>query len=180
MSLVYTPSLPETLKDSNVLVDTCAIIEASKNEDLEKFFDTLKKDGCTFLTLPSVKDEFTCGAKDLEEFRGLSDFFDSQQIILMPKNEEKLLTKEGIYFNIALARSKVHNPSYVDRSLLFLPYIYQKTPEKVYIATSNHKDIPREFYDLIGFISYEKNGFRNIGIYSFNLENFNKIISNIH
>jgi|GEM_PF-3898634 len=179
MSLVYTPSLPETLKDSNVLVDTCAIIEASKNEELERFLDGLRENGCTFLTLPSIKDEFTCGAKNLEEFRELSDFFESQQIILMPKNEDKLLTNEGIHFNIALARSKVHNPSYVDRSLLLLPYIYQKSSEKVYVITSNHKDIPREFYDLTGFISYEKNGFRNIGIYNFNLEKFNKIISNV-
>lgn len=179
MGLICTPSIDEKIVGNNIVIDTCVIIESSKNVELDLFLNYMREKGSTFLSLPSVKDEFTCGANNLEEYRELSDYFDRQDILLLPKCEEKLLSDDGIKFNIALKRSKVRNPSYVDRSLLFIPYLYTNPVEKPYIMTSNHRDIPREFYDLAGFVSYEKDGFHSIGVYEFNEDKFNKAVGNL-
>lgn len=86
------------------------------------------------------------------------------------------MNEEGEHFSIAMRRSKVKNPSYVDRLLLFVPYMYKHSIEEMFVMTSNHKDVPREFYDRVGFIVWDNDAdFRQIGVYQLNLERFNKI-----
>ena len=137
------------------------------------------KNGCTLLAPSSVKDEYTCSANSMKSYEELSTFFDSLGIIPIEKIDGELSASEGVKFNIALRRSKVRDPSYVDRSLLFIPCIYKDSSEKIFVMTSNYKDVPREFYDLVGFISYDQEGFHNIGFYQFNYDNYQKIIERV-
>ena len=175
MALIFTPNLEIALRKCSILVDTCILIDASNDQEFAEYLSTLRKADCTFLSLPSVRNEFTCIAKNMKDYDKLSAFFEAQQIILLPKCEEKLLTEEGVKFGIMLQRSGANRPSYVDRSLLFVPYIYKDTPEQVYLMTSNHKDIPKDFYDLEGFITYKKSEFHTVGIYKFNSKKFYKM-----
>ena len=42
--------------------------------------------------------------------------------------------------------------------------------------TLNHKDVPRELYKRVGFISYDVGEFRNIGVYRFMADKFERMI----
>ena len=179
MSLICTPNLFNTLKNSNLLIDTCTIIDASKCDEVDNFLSKLSGQGCTFLSLPSVKEEFTRSANNLEDYNKLSDYIDSLQIIFLDSIERNRMNEDGAIFNIALNRCKKINPSYVDRALLATPYFYRDSSEDIYLITSNHKDIPEELYDRIEFISHDIGGFHNIGIYKFNFQNFEQMMSDV-
>ena len=52
------------------------------------------------------------------------------------------------------------------------PHLYRDSSEDILLMTSNHKDVPLEIFDRIGFISYDDKEFHNIGIYKFNADSF--------
>lgn len=174
--IIYTPNLVETLSNKNIIIDTCSIIEASKNDDFLNFLFQLGDKKCTFLSVKPVWNEFLAAADSGEEYKTLKEFLKKLDIAFLPNVEQKL-NEEGEYFSIAMRRSKVKNPSYVDRLLLFVPYMYKHSIEEMFVMTSNHKDVPREFYDRVGFIVWDNDAdFRQIGVYQLNLERFNKIL----
>ena len=174
MSLICTPNLQDILSDAILVVDTCVLIDASKNREVSLLLSGLEKAGCVFETPPAVLNEFTCNAKDRTEYKEMRQFFESLNIGLIHRIEDHFLDDAGPTFDMVIRRCKVNRPSYVDRLVLFVPYWYKA--QKMLVITSNHKDVPHEFYDLVGHISYEsKNEFRNIGVYSFNREKFDKI-----
>lgn len=179
MSLAYTPSILSKLRNANLLLDTCTIIDASNCDEINDFLEKLSALGCTFLSLPAVREEFTCSAKNLNDYGKLSSYINSLGIVFLNNAEKNLSVNDNATFNIALKRCKNIHPSYVDRMLMAVPYLYRYSSEEILLVTSNHKDIPRELFELKGFITYSDNIFHNIGIYKFNVIAFDKIISNI-
>ena len=175
MALVLTPNLKEKLGDAYVIIDTCTIIDASKSEEALSFLNILQEWGCILLSTLSVKNEFTRSARSKEEYRKLSEFIESFGILFINQLEEKMLSPDGIRFNIGLNRCRNIHPGYVDSMLLAIPYFYPHSPEKIYIVTSNFHDVPAEFFDVAGFATYHATDFHNIGIYEFNLDNFNEL-----
>lgn len=176
MSLIYTPDLLKKLEDANVLLDTCVMIDASNSDDVDTCLRSLLENGCTFLTLPAIREEFTCSAKSRKDYENLSKYIGSFDIVFLNNTEKRLISDDNALFNIALGRCKNIHPSYVDRMLLSTPYLYRNSSEKIYLMTSNHKDVPLELFDRIGFITYDDEIFHNIGIYAFNENNFVKKI----
>lgn len=180
MKPICTPNLKETLKNSNLLLDTCTIIEMLKNEEVRKIICHLSENNCNLVSISPVKDELTYGANSVSEYNDVSEFISSQQILLLDEIRSVYPEREVETIRIALSRCKKINPSYVDRILLSIPYHYRQNPEKIYLITLNHKDVPTELYKCIGMISYYVNrNFRNIGIYEFNNEEFNKMMKDI-
>lgn len=180
MSLIYTPDLFEKLRDANLLLDTCTLIDASNCAEVDDFLESLLKRDCTFLSLPSVKEEFTCSACNLDEYKQLSDYIESLQIILLNNTEKQLSSNKNMIFNIALKRCRNIHPSHVDRMLLATPYLFSGSAEKIFLMTSNYKDVPQELFSLVGFVSYESAGvFHNIGVYGFDNDGFHRKVSDL-
>ena len=176
-SIVYTPNFLDIVSNTSVVIDTCVIIDALKITCLDTFLRELLKHGCTFLSAPPVKNEFLTAANTDQKYNELNEYLKSLQLVFLPLDIEHRLNNEGKIFNIALRKSKVNNPSFVDRLILSIPFLYRTSPEKIYIMTSNHKDVPKDFYDRVGFISIDNNEkFIEIGLYEFNEKKFNKIV----
>ena len=179
MSLAYTPRLLEQLRGADLLIDTCTIIDASKCKEIEDFLCKIAESDCIFLSTPSIKEEFTCSANSIEEYEELSRYIKTLQIVFLNDIPKRQSTLDTAVFDIALSRCKNIHPSFVDRALLSVPYLYRNSSEKIYIITSNYKDVPSNFFDRIGFITCDAGHFNNIGIYSFSYPKFKKIISDI-
>ena len=178
MKPIHTPNLDNTLKNSNLLLDTCTIIEMLKSKEICKLIRDLTKFDCTLLSIPPVIDEFTYGANTPKEYDDFIDFILSQGILILDETGKTRSNHEKEIIKLAISRCKRIKPSYVDRMLLSIPYFYSKSPEKIYLATLNHKDIPIEFYKCIGTISYcLDRTFRNIGFYEFENTNFERMIA---
>lgn len=175
-NIIYTPNFLDIIDNASIVIDTCVIIHALKIIDLDNFLRELSKRNCTLLSVPSVKNEFLTAGDTVQRYNKLNEYLESLQLVFLPPDIEYRLNKEGCNFNIALRRSKVRNPSFVDRLILSIPYLYRKSPEKIYVMTSNHQDVPREFFDRVGFISIDTGSdFVQIGLYEFNSGNFDKI-----
>lgn len=174
MSLVCTPGLRKLLTDADLLLDTCTIIDASKCSAVDNFLHEVRDSGCTLLSIPPVRDEFTCSACSAKEYKELSDFMASLQILFLDKFDGNALNHERAEFNVALRRCKGINPSYVDRALLFALYFYRNSSAKLYLMTSNYKDVPEDLFERVGFIAHDFGGFHNIGVYALKLANLQK------
>ncbi len=175
-NIIYTPNLLDTISGASIVIDTCVIIHALKIANLDRFLRELLGRDCTFLSVPAVKNEFLTAGDTIQRYNELNEYLESLQLVFLPLDVEYRLNKEGCSFNIALRRSRIRNPSFVDRLVLSIPYLYRRSPEKIYIMTANHQDVPKEFFDRIGFISIDNGSdFVQIGLYEFNDNNFDKI-----
>lgn len=179
MSLAYTHNVLEKYSKSYLLLDTCTIIDASNCDEIDFLLRKIAESGCTFLSLPAVKEEFTCSAKNKTEFKNLLDYIDSLNILFLNNTEKRITNNDNIDFSIVLGRCKNIHPSYVDRMLLSIPHLYQKSSENIHLMTSNYKDVPLELYNLEDFITYSDKIFHNIGIYSFNANSYERRIKTI-
>ena len=180
MKPIYTPNLVEILKNSNLLLDTCTIIEMLKIEEVRNLVNDLTESDCNLLSVSPVKDELTYGANTIAEYDNVSSFLSTQNILILDEVKRTYPDNEVEIFRIALSRCKRINPSYVDRILLSIPYFFRKSSERIYLATLNHKDIPSEFFVCVGMIAYCINGtFRNVGFYEFNLKRFEKMMKDV-
>lgn len=179
MSLVCTPSLLNDLSGNNLLIDTCTIIDASKCDAVYNFLMEIKNHQCTLVSIPAVKEEFLCSANNLSEYSDLLAFYDALGILPLDKIMHGMLGPDSAAFDIALSRCKNIKPSHVDRILLSVPYHYRNAPEKMFLITSNHKDVPDEFFARVGFITHDIGGFHNIGVYRFIPEKFDRMMHDV-
>ena len=179
MSLVCTPKPFDNLKNVNILLDTCVIIDASENDDVDTKLRLMLEDGCTFFSLPSVREEFVCASRSMQEYGNSLAYFRSLDILLLDSTEKRLVSDDNAIFNMVLRHCKNIHPSYVDRMLLMTPHLYRNSSEDILLMTSNHKDVPLEIFDRIGFISYDDKEFHNIGIYKFNADSFDRMVATV-
>ena len=180
MKPIHTPNLEVTLKGSNLLLDTCTIIEMLKRDEVREIISDLTKLDCTLLTISPVKDELTYGANTIKEYDDTSNFLATQKILILNEDRRLYPENEVEIFRIALSRCEKINPSYIDRMLLSIPYFYRKGSEKTYLATLNYKDVPLDLFDCVGIVTYRVNkAFHNIGFYEFNNNKFNRKMEDV-
>ncbi len=176
-NIIHTPNLLKNLANKDVVVDTCAIIEASKNDAFLDLLYELKRQNCTLLSVFPVQNEFLAVASNQQEYNELKKFLEDLDITFLPRNIEHKFEDKGKSFSIALRRSKVRKPSYVDRLLLSIPYLYKHVADSIYVMTSNHRDVPLEFFNLTDYVVWnKKDGFSEIGLYQFDQTKFNEIV----
>lgn len=130
-------------------------------------------------SLPSVREEFVFASRNMEEYNNSLNYFKSLEILPLDRTEKKLVSDDNAIFNMVLRHCRDIHPSYVDRMLLVTPYLYRESSENILLMTSNHKDVPLEIFDRIGFISYDDKEFHNIGVYRFNADSFDQMVKNV-
>lgn len=180
MGLIHTPDLLKGLSNTTLIVDTCTLVNASKTPEISELLGFLQNSGCALASVPPVRTEFLRVADTKSEYKDLEKFLNLLNITFIGGIEKQLSTPFAAAFMIALRRSNVKNPSYVDLLLLFTVALYHKASEPTRLITSNHKDIPLNFFDRTDLIVYDNGKDLQIeGIYTFNAHKFNKVISNI-
>lgn len=180
MKPICTPDLNEILENSNLLLDTCTIIEMLKRKDVCDLISGFAEVNCSLISIAPVVDELTYGVNNLKEYNDFLNFLSSRDILILDEARKNYPDNEIKAFRIAMSKCKKIAPSYVDRILLSIPYFYRKSSTKIYLATLNYKDVPTELYECIGMISYYTNrAFRNIGIYEFKLDWFQRMMGSV-
>lgn len=105
--IIYTPNFLNLIDNASIVIDTCVIIHALKIDSLDNFLREILKRNCTFLSVPSVKNEFLTAGDTVQRYDELNEYLESFQLAFLPPDIEYKLNKEGRNFNIALRRSKV-------------------------------------------------------------------------
>lgn len=182
MNIIYTPDLPELIANATLVIDTCIIVDTTKDSDFFSFMRKLKENyNASLISIPAVKQEVLGVADSKKEYKALEKSIEALKIIFLPSAVESKFELEGENFSIAMRRSRDTNrPSFVDKLLFSIPYLYRKSAEKIFIMTSNHKDIPLDIFNRVGFIARD-NGkdFSQVGLYQFDQEKFDKITRGI-
>lgn len=123
MSLQHTPTLATDLSKSYILLDSTALIDASRSDDFLNLLSSISEKGCSLITIPSVVYEFTRNANNIEGYNERQEFIKGLNITVLNRIEE-ILEKEQV-FKIAYAKafgSKDKGPSYTDALLCTVAY----------------------------------------------------------
>lgn len=177
MNILYDPALLQNMADSCLVIDTCVLIDASKNSELLKLLQELKKCGCELKTVSAAWVEFLRSARTSSERAGYRDFLLGLGLkCFRSAEQDQIFYPDGALFQLVLRQCKVKGPSYVDLLLLFMAT--QCANAK--LVTSNHKDVPSEIFDVENIITTNRSGeFRTTGIYSFNSDHYKDIAARL-
>jgi predicted nucleic acid-binding protein len=164
------------------LLDTTALIDASKSDEFLRLLTSIAADGCALVTIPSVVYEYSRNADTIAGYNERQDFIKGLSITVLNRVEE-VLEKEQV-FKIAYAKAfsrkdKDKGPSYTDALLCTVAYKYRN--HGMLLMTANHKDIPRSMFDRTELITIDVGGqLRNEAIYCLSPEKLNKVIEAIN
>lgn len=171
MKLTHTQSLIASLSNSNLLIDTTTLINASNSDDFLELLKKLVVDGCQLITIPSVIYEFTRCAQDIATLDKQYQFIDELSIIVLGQVEKQVSdekTRVFMFIYNRLFKDKTNKaPSYTDSLLCAMTYKYRNSGTGIKLLTSNHKDIPLGLFDRDEVISIDiKDNIYNEAIYS--------------
>ncbi len=102
MEIVLPPDFLSITKGKFILLDTCVFIDAfSKPKKFGEFFNDLKANNVTLVTIPEVLNEFLKGSPDEAKFNSKKDYVFSIIETLLPdsdiqKNIESLIKSYGL------------------------------------------------------------------------------------
>jgi hypothetical protein len=159
MKLTYPSSLVAQLSSSYVFLDTNVFLCAINNDGFYSFLLRLHDKGCALVTTQSVIFEFSRGAKSVEEYNWYVDYINNLGVTVYGQAEKELQSDKA--FSVLLqAECKKYGSkaSYTDFLLLMMLHKFVHTPDRVYLMTSNYKDVPTnlfERYEIIA-LEYEK------------------------
>jgi len=182
LNLLHTQSLVNNLSDSTLIIDSTALIDASKSEDFLKLLTDIAKAGCAFVTINAVIHEFTRGAKDIAQLNKQIQVINGLGIIVYPRLEDKIDKKDQVflfaYNKTTIGNRSEKGPSYIDSLLCLLAYKFKHTGIK--ILSANHKDIPLSIFNRDELITMDISGeLRTEAIYSFSEDKFKPLIDDI-
>lgn len=182
MEIIYTDNLAKLVTNATLVIDTCVIVDTTKSPEFLALMRRMKGEyNAALVSIPAVKQEVLSVADNKKEYETLKESIKALDVVFLPSAVEDKFEREGMKFSIAMRRSRyVKDPSFVDKLLLAIPYLYRESVEKIFVVTSNHKDVPLDIFDRVGFIARD-NGkeFSQVGIYKFNQEKFSKITQKI-
>ncbi len=176
-SILCTAGIKDLLHNATAIVDTCVIIDLLNDTKFYLFWCNLVEEcHISLFSVEAVKDEFLAAAASVQDYGEMERFIDSLNISfasIRTGRDENIISRE---FSIALRRCKIKNPSFVDRLLLMIPYRYRNSLDNIFLVTSNHHDVPFEFYDRVAFVARDTGKeFFQTGIYSLNEANFTRM-----
>lgn len=146
------------LSDATLVVDSTALIDASKCPAFMDFMAGLVDTGCTLVTVPSALYEFKRGARNLEQLNAFNEIINDLEIQTIQHIEERAQEKDGqiftsIYNVEAVANRKEKGPSYTDSLLCLVMYLYRHVNIK--LLTTNYRDIPESLFTKTDIMAYD-------------------------
>lgn len=148
MKIYYDSSLITGLGNSFLFLDTTAFIAAlNYKKEFGELFKSLKDQGCSFLTIPSVFFEFTRGSDTLISFKtrakfltGLADIWPIERYLDQIEQAMVVLQKLGS-----------RQMSYTDFLLCVCLYKFPSA----YLLTENYHHIPVQVFERKGVITVD-------------------------
>lgn len=163
-----------SLKDSNIAIDTCCLIDSIKyKETVGKFLLHLKEIGAGIYTVPGVVFEFFRGADTgnaLENRESILKAITDNYIFPIDKQFTAMT-------DFMLIMNKVRGKCDLGEYQLIASLVKHKNS---FLLTENDKDVPSEFLDRLSIATFNLFGeIKNYGFYKINTDNYEKIAKNI-
>ncbi|MDO8487017.1 MAG: hypothetical protein Q7S45_01880 [Candidatus Curtissbacteria bacterium] len=163
MQIVTPQGFFQTLKNSHLLLDTNVFIDAFHNPgEYGKFFNELKGNGVTLVTVNAVLIEFTKGSFELKIFEEKKKFLDEIIDAIIP-------LEKGVFDN-AIGLLKLYGIEGKDISIvdLLLGGTLVKYGKNIYLMTKDIKDFPANIYKLETHINViKRKAIHVFGIYRY-------------
>lgn len=162
MKIITPPDFFQIFKEKHLLLDTSVFIDSFLNPtEFGKFFNKLKTNGATLVSLDVVKIEFLKGAIDSAKFKEKGEFFDQIVDARLPITNDTLL---NLYKLVEVYKEDGKSLSVTD---LFLGVILTQYKNNLFLMTKNTTDFPTNIFNLFSYlnISYRK-GLHTYGIYN--------------
>jgi predicted nucleic acid-binding protein len=161
MGLIIPPDLISSLKNKYLLLDTNIFIDASKHPaDFSDFFNVLKSEDLTLVTIDCVKIEFLRGAPNDEKYKEKEEFFDDITKFVLPVDKEVIDNTYKLVKRYKEAGGTIH---FTD---LFLGATLMRYKSNIYLFSRNINELPASIFDLEFIINYPINkGIFTYGIY---------------
>lgn len=163
MKIITPPDFFQTFKDKHILLDTSVFIDAFLNPVwFGEFFNNLRTQGTTLVSLDVVKTEFLKGAPTIEKYNQKEEFFDQIIEACLPTTNETFV---NLYKLIQVYKEDGKGLSVAD---LFLGATLMKYKRSLFLLTKNTTDFPTNIFNLASYlnISYTK-GLHSYGVYNF-------------
>lgn len=161
---IITPSdFFQIFKNKHILLDTSAFIDAFLNPvRFGEFFNNLRTQETTLVSLDVVKTEFLKGAPTVEKYNQKKEFFDQIIEACLPTTNETFV---NLYKLIQMYKENGKSLSVTD---LFLGATLMQYKRNLFLLTKNTTDFPTNIFTLESYIniSYTK-GLHTYGVYSF-------------
>ncbi|MFA5185632.1 MAG: type II toxin-antitoxin system VapC family toxin [Patescibacteria group bacterium] len=171
--------LEDLLRNKHLLLDTCVLINFHKYQEspeLKEFFKAISDSNCALITIDQVYCEFLKYADDRQEYLDLFEWLGNLVPDVLYPTKEDLYATNQIYLALKVKKkNSAEHPSLED---LLLGSMLMKWPDKVYLATVNHKDFPTWFYDRVYLHAFDDRAgnVSAVGIYQFNVDKYVELI----
>lgn len=162
MRIIILQDFFQAFKDKHILLDTSVFIDSFLHPaEFGKFFNDLKAEGATLVSLDAVKIEFLKGAPNEEKYKQKKDFFDEIIDACLPITNETIIS---LYELVQKYREEGKNISVTD---LLLGAILMQYKNSLFLLTKNTTDFPTDIFNLASYVnvSYRK-GLHVYGIYN--------------
>lgn len=151
--ILYSPDSIAKLKDGFLILDSTALIDATRNGDFLELLNSYSSNGCSLVTIPPVIYEFNRGARDIRQKEKFDRIVSDLGIEVMRGIDEQALDSKYADFILRLQNS-APKASYTDSLLCFFLYSYRHA--NVRLLTQNYRDIPLDFFEREYIITYEQ------------------------
>ena len=164
-----------------IVLDTAALIDASKTKDFGDLITSMSEKGCIFYSTTDVYFEFIRGSKTLEKIINFTKFLEDLGIELKKSLVDFISSADIMLFNLVINncfnRTK-KIPSLTDVMLML--ELFVNRDKDIYLMTANHKDIPAQIFDTMELIVFEtSNEIRTEAIYALNKDRLGKFFEKI-
>lgn len=169
---IYIPPFLSNLKNRFIILDTNTLIALlSFGKEFAPFITELIDNGCTFLTIPSVRFEFS-RTETIEGYNKRTELL--KNLCTIYPIERHLEDFNELILVLQKINGKM---SYTD----FLLYCCLYKFRDAYLLTENHKDFLTSilYRETIITLDGEDKEIRNIGVYTFDSDKYEKAASSI-
>lgn len=163
MKIITPPDFLRIFKQVHILLDTSVFIDAFLNPvEFGKFFNNLKMQDNTLVSLDVVKIEFLKGAPNSEKYKQKEEFFNQIIDACLPTTNEMFFNH--LYNLIQAYKEDGKSLSVTD---LFLGATLMQYKRNLFLLTKNTTDFPTNIFNLASYmnISYTK-GLHSYGVYN--------------
>ena len=163
MEIVTPQDFFRILKNSYLLLDTNVFIDAFHNpNEFGKYFNNLKENGVTLVTIDAVLIEFTKGSTEIKKLQEKNEYFNNVVDAILPIDKSAV---NNTYELLKRYKIEAKDISIVD---LLLGGMLVKYKGKILLMTKDIKDFPTNIYELKTFLNIVRSkSIHNFGIFSF-------------
>lgn len=163
MKIVIPQEFFPTLKNSYLLLDTNVFIDAFHNpSEFGEFFNELKDNGVTLVTIDTVLIEFTKGSSEPKKLEEKKEYLEKLIDAVLPV--DKIVVNHTIEL---LKRYKIEAKD-ISIADLLLGGMIVKYSGKMFLMTKDIKDFPTNIYSLETHLNIvRRKSIHNYGIYRF-------------